>query len=517
MTALHLMRLTIEARSPISIGSGAEVTVDIPTLDGEKKTQVMEIMRDANGLPTVPGSSTQGVVRHLLNAEGEDADRILGREDRDGSGRAGKVSFSWGCVHGADDVAVTGLKNLNGTNDVFLKCLLQKTPLFRDRVALNAQHSVDGHKKFSRNAVPVGTRFSFQLEAWGGEEARENLLLIARMFAHPDFRLGGASGAGYGRVRLVRASHACPALDNPDSLRKLRGPLPIGPREENLFENVVLTPPESRATRLTLELDFADAVRVGAMTPPTGTAENELFRTLWVMREICFDPETGAEKTRFPLPGSGFRGPIAHRAAFYANKAENRMIDVDKMLAFNPIEQEEKLLAMSQRPEALLEFLGHAKEKPGDPHDGSASRLVVDDTCFTSGTDDGEQDLATRRFQHVSIDRFTGGARDQTGGLFNEEMLTRPHVQVVLHLHPPREPAREPGPDNADAPGGWDAVVSESFLRAVRDICTGRLPIGARSLGICTGTASFDGPGAEGWKKIAQGVGLPLQDGEARP
>jgi CRISPR/Cas system CMR subunit Cmr4 (Cas7 group RAMP superfamily) len=51
---LHLLRVTLEAKSPISVGGGDEQTI-FDTV----------ILRDAYGLPTVQGSSIAGVLRHL--------------------------------------------------------------------------------------------------------------------------------------------------------------------------------------------------------------------------------------------------------------------------------------------------------------------------------------------------------------------------------------------------------------------------------------------------------------------
>ena len=58
---LHLVRLSFEACSPLSIGSGE--SRDEPRKergsDVETKVSVSEIQRDANGLPTIPGAALQ--------------------------------------------------------------------------------------------------------------------------------------------------------------------------------------------------------------------------------------------------------------------------------------------------------------------------------------------------------------------------------------------------------------------------------------------------------------------------
>jgi len=498
---VHLLRLTIEAMSPISIGSGEDIPREIATQDGtdEKTAQVEALMRDANYLPTIPGGSVQGVCRHLYaRVYGEEKAReVFGFENPDGTGSPGRVRLFWGLVHDAQDRAATGLTDLTGTNDAFLELLLKDFPIFRDRVALNERLSVDDARKFGRGAVPVGTRFSFELEAMGGDETREMLLEIAALFAHPEFRIGGGASAGYGRIRLIRASHAAPV--DPIELRDIRRQRPDIALEKEL-QNDELNTPSSGGTRAVLTLKFPDGVRIGAHTPPDGTSQNEEFQTLWVQRELRFRPAgnggIGTIEDYYPLPGSGFRGVLAHRMAFHANKNADNTINVDEILNLSEEARKSKLAEMAARPASLDLFLGHAKEKLSDPRDGAASRLIVDDSAFFGCAE-------PEKFMHNSIDRFTGGVRDQTGALFCEEYLLSPTAQVCLTILPPTDICD-------DGVGGWPPSVADAFLLALRDILTGRLPIGGRSLGRCAGSVIWEGAESAAWEAAASKFGLPI-------
>jgi CRISPR/Cas system CSM-associated protein Csm3 (group 7 of RAMP superfamily) len=505
---LHILRLTLQAETPVSISSGDVVNLDIPTKDGKEKiaTDVMALMRDANNLPTVPGASAQGALRRLYEIEhGEDKTNTdLGCEGPDDKGNTGRISFSWGMVHGQGDAAITGLEGLHGTNDIFLAQLLKDAPLRRDHVALNAHHSVDDHKKFARAAVPVGARFSFELTAWGNDQTRKTLLGVARFSRHPQFRLGGASGRGYGRVKVVRASYDAPDLNNPKALRKLRGQ-PPSEALCDIMDDPDFAVPTSDATRATATLTFVNGVRIGGATPPAGTVENDKFETLWALREAQFDTASGEIKTSYPLPGSAFRGPLAHRMAYYANKAGGNALGKDKieeLLELSAEVRDARLKEMGDRPELLREFLGHTKTKRGSADKGLAAKLSIDDTVLTVSN---AQAVEGEIIQHTSIDRFTGGVRDLTGVLFSEELLTRPTAKIELTIAKPKN-------SSVGGIGGWDQMVTDCFLKALRDICQGRLPIGARSLGICAGTITWSGAESEAWEAAYDDLISPMED-----
>ena len=79
---LHLVRITLEAISPLSLGSGEIELVDRRRMEGREEKPSrgteMALVRDANGLPTIPGSALQGVLRHLHSTTyGEDLTKKL--------------------------------------------------------------------------------------------------------------------------------------------------------------------------------------------------------------------------------------------------------------------------------------------------------------------------------------------------------------------------------------------------------------------------------------------------------
>ena len=548
---LHLVRLSFEARSPLSIGSGERRRESREERGSGTETNisVLEIQRDANGLPTVPGAGLQGVLRQLA-AEvygNEFADEMFGREEVAGNGAAGRVLCGWACAQDADGVAVSGLRlpGLDVSKDAVLRTLTRPEPLWRDHVALNDRHSVDGRRKFARAAVPVGARFSVELSGWGDDAFRGELTKIVSLFRHPRLRLGAGSGRGYGRIHLLDASYEAPCLDDPAALRKLREQPPSESLPNDLLPELVSPQTDETDTVLTLGLHCTDLLRVGAAGPHAEYLTHDAQRArcvgtgrivdshelgpreqkgddaiLKLLREprIVWDANRGrtvepgedpatrpAEQLRFPIPGSSIRGPLAHRMLFHANRAAGRCIDADAWLAEKNEDEREalkrKYFGYAERCRDLEAFLGAAKESTetgeADAESGRAGRILFDDAeaCgveWIVGLD------------HVSIDRFTGGARD--GALFREEALLGGRIEATVTIRPPLEPVE----DGVPAVGGWPEATARAFLLAVRDLCRGRLVLGGRGHGECSGEARFAGRDADAWGRAAEDAGVPI-------
>ena len=546
---LHLVRLTFETCTPLSVGS-EEIRIETQGEAGApaEKVTISAIARDANGLPTVPGPGLRGALRALAVEAycPRFVNDIFGYEDSDGLGAAGRVVFGWSCVHDRSGEAVCGLL-LDGLNpqDQVLAVLARPEPLLRDHVALNDRHAVDGRRKFARAAAPVGTRFSVELSGWGDPSFRADLLKTAGLLAHPRLRLGGCGTRGYGRIRLIAASYAMPDLEDADALRALRSQPPSRALATEVLDE--LAPPEAPDTVVTLSLSCADLLRIGAGGPHAKSLTRDVHRArrvdsgarleaealgapaaagedtiLKLLREprIAWDggfgrvieitnevAEVPVEQLRFPVPGSAVRGPLAHRMLFHANRAGGRCIDAESWLAEQDearrAELEARFRGYAERDEDLAAFLGTAKaaaEPEGDGAAGRAARILFDDAEV--------RDVKwITALDHVSIDRFTGGARELTGALFREETLLGGRIEVRATIRPPL------GPSQADGNvGGWPEATAKAFVLALRDLCCGRIALGGRSHGVCTGSVAFEGAAAVAWRAMAARADLPLAE-----
>lgn len=551
---LHLIRLTLETESPLSIGSGRVVTRRRKETGSEEPAEhaADAIVRDANGLPTIPGPSYQGVLRRLARKAmgAARAEEIFGKGgDRPEDGQAGTVICGWGHVHDAEDAAANPMPGMARRDDPVLSFLGRDAPLWRDHVALGHRLSVEDRKKFARTAVPRGARFSLELGRYGTEDDT-TLIEVAALFRHPDFRLGSSRNRGYGRLRVIRASHVCVAPDAPERLRDLRATAPHVAFERDLMANPRFAAPAGDTTVLTLKLVADGFLRMGGATEETATLTGGTFgarsltdgatprwwedepprepreNMLQLLTEplISYPPPGSNGKAEvltarevmqsndpallsrlgFPVPGSQLRQPVAHRALFHWNRANGRCVDADAYASADAaarVRMEEALQTYARRSEDLAAFFGTAKGPTvnGTPTPGRAGRLLADDTHITARW--------AVALDHASIDRFTGGVRDRTGVLYAEEVLYGAELSVCFRIS--EGPATSP-----ESIGGWSPAVADAFLKAVRDLCTGQLLIGARSLGACTGAGSLSGAHAEAWGRRARDLGVPLADGE---
>ena len=446
---------------------------------------------------------------------------------------------------------MSGLRRagLDASNDDVLRVLKKPEPLWRDHVALNDRHSVDRRRKFARAAVPVGARFSVELSGWGDDTFRDDLIRIVSLLQHPRLRLGAGSGRGYGRIRLLAASHEAPCLDDAAALRELREQPPSACLSTDLLAELDSSAIDSPDTVLTLSLECTDLLRIGAAGPHAKHLTHEAQRArcaktgetvadrelgppeqeggnaiLMLLREprIVWDGNRGcpveidddpiahpAEQLRFPIPGSSIRGPLAHRMLFHANRAAGRCIDADAWVDESDAEKKalkNQYRGYAERSGDLECFLGAAKESTDtddpDAETGQACRVLFDD-AEALGVD------WIVGLDHVSIDRFTGGARDRA--LFREEALLGGRIEATVTIRPPLEQAKS----GARTIGGWPEPTANAFLLAVRDLCCGRLALGGRSLGECSGSARFAGKDADTWRGAAKRVGVPIEEAGA--
>lgn len=601
-----IARCTIEMATPLSLASGD--SFENPDLGGQKaKTANDEdgkdklkgarmltgLMRDANGLPMIPGASLRGVLRHLYREiyGDEETDPVFGHEDQDGEGARGRIVFGFGCIHGADDVAVTSLLPHDKLiKDPLLKALVETMPIRRDHVALNARHTVDGRKKFERIAVPAGARFSFELTMASDEKNlqtdQKTLKVLFGLMETSFFRLGGASARGYGRIKLLRAAIDAVALKDPAKLREIRKQAPseklpceIGKNEDVRHVAQIA----DKAVRMQLTLRPLHTFRIGTGRTPAvtinapGVVRTDGKRSSWIDESVSSqiastadNSQNGAESktpeiaavaresrvkpvansnhgareklqlatvrdyqfrngssdpldvSSIVIPGSAIRGPIVHRALFHWNARKGHCIDVSKLDAIDgspdivekikEFEEEANpsLKDWEQRPRELSSIFGAAKD-PGDkdlnPEQqlGRASRFLVADGELINP-------VGVQKFAHNSIDRFTGGARN--GALYTQEAVVcddQTSIVVDAVIRPPIKTQKANGAGAAaderqTADEQWPDGTRAALLNALYDLCSGRIAIGADSLGFCAGDIKWSGDGAEQWQEEWQAL-----------
>lgn len=460
---MTVLRVVLEAASPLSIASG-----------DSSLYQDVVLVRDANGLPVIPGTSLAGVLRALVaRTDTALADTLFGcsgpkPEDE----LASEIAVSNGCLHGRDGRPVDGMVDPAAlAQDPVLAFLSGVAPGLRDHVALSHRGVVDGRAKFDRAFVPAGARFSAELamrsEPGGDVDPVSTLEWLAELMGSPSFRLGGATRRGYGRMRVVEAQvaswnlatepgrtaqsaysdsglaehpAACsfrPAID-PDAAPRDHGLVAICLKLQTRDGSFLRT-----GAGPAIDIDRGGAGSSDADRDPDASPLAEPWIEHLDGDARVHVPGADAAQIRFVLPGSGIKGALAHRTAFECRKA---MTD----------------WTGETLPAGWTELFGAVTDNADGRETGRAGAVFVDDAVITLSRDQLKDHLV--RLDHVSIDRFTQGARD--GLLFNETALFDVAVDVTIGIDEDRA---------ASVPG----ELRQAFARAVDALAGGALAIGA--------------------------------------
>jgi CRISPR/Cas system CSM-associated protein Csm3 (group 7 of RAMP superfamily) len=304
--------------------------------------------------------------------------------------------------------------------------------------------------------------------------------------------LGGATGRGYGAIKIARAATWSADIKETDAgtLRRVREsafsehPAPYVP-----YEDYKLKKSSSRYwLEASLELKPLDVWRIGRGASDTsrtvgkriaGPDDSDALRDkapdAVPLREAEIVWKEGkprdsatvrdAKDSGYIVPGASIKGVLAHRTLFHFNCLNKRWANSGEAEKYRTL------------PPDLLKIFGTLRSGTGDADDGNAGRLFIDDTVVELAH------TSAVAFDHNSIDRFTGGVRNRI--LFSEEAVSGGKIALAIRLLPAR---------NGDA---YCPKAIEALRAAVDDLCQGRLALGAKSLGYCTATlAEWKGTGA---------------------
>lgn len=477
---MHVARVVLEAVTPLSIGTGSP--------DGVFDSA---LVRDANGLPALPATSVAGVLRSLwTHLYGPDSARRMFGFQSKSAGSSSLVQLGWGCLLGSDGRAAAGLllgkeaERLH--NDPLFSDVLSQSrmPVHRNRVRLTHRGAAADAGKFDRSVLPAGHRFAIEIRLQAeAESADASFRDLLALFSHPGFRLGGGSRAGLGGMRCVTMRTACFDLRNPAEARAL-GALGADPSLTTGMKPAQPGPVDCRGwIEASLELRAHGLWRIGQgdlSIHPAGDADKAPDLLPVTERRVEWVNGVGRlrDHREVLIPGSSIKGVLAHRMTFHARRfaghwapAAGAAHDMDP-------------------PPEVLSLFGAVKDKVHDGAEagGWAGCLLIEDTYLKPSQ--------PVRLMHNSIDRFTGGVREHM--LFEEECLVNGQICVRVAVDLGRL-ARG---------ANWHGVsieqIQRSFVAAVRDLCEGRLALGAKST---TGLGVFRGepPAAlrEPWPQTA--------------
>ena len=445
----YVARATIEFETPFIIGGGSD---DIFFDD--------VFVADANGLPALPGSSLAGILRHAWaeagNGNGND---LFGFQEGD-EGHGSRLSISWGYIHDSTNRPVEGIILDRKTVDEDVVLREAKLLTARDHVRISHKGTAADGGKFDERSVSAGHRFSFELLLEGSEgdqDAWSRLLGLLRTAA---IRIGGKTRRGYGQFRVITLAAKCFNLATEDGFRDF-STLPVTLTKKSSLVDVLdkIANPEADAVTATLILKPEAFWMIG------GGFDGEVdMAPLKANRIVWKDGRGSMEPNRVIVPGSAVKGSIAHRVAFHYNRLSG-------VFAGEGVKPEAHT---GENNPAVSTLFGCVKKDGG----GQRGRVIISDIFVERP---GEQKI----LNHVSIDRFTGGARVLEGALFNE----KPYYGgdgFTLNV------------TVSEAGMIGDARVRQALGAALRDLAEGSLAVGG---GAGRGNGYFRADGGVRWNE----------------
>lgn len=396
MKTRHIAHITVEADTPLKVGSNASDFL-----------QDSPIQRDFNGLPMILGTSIAGVLRKDFDEK--------------------KVVDIFGEENGSKVIFSNALLCINAKDEVCEELLPKKTPFLqlfdtlpiREHTAITEKGVAKEHAKFDEEVLYKGTRFKFSIEVLEDEESFKEILAL---LSSASFRLGGGSTKGFGKLNILEIKRESFEIgsyeDYSSSLNyRLKNSYSIEKRDSKTYTNY------------TLNITPEDFFIFGS-----GFGDKDADATPVYEYVIDYDNENLGKK-QILIPASSIKGALAHRVTFHYNS-----------LVGNTIEAKNGL-------NSLEAIFGSAKDSKDKTKQGSKGKLILSD-CFQKETKE------TKTFDHVSIDRFTGGAID--GALFQEKTIAQKdmwEIEILLDKNVQEE-------------------ALKAFEKALIDITTGMLPLG---------------------------------------
>ena len=426
MTTIHthryIARFIIEAETPFFVGSG-EASLLKDAL----------VFKDVNGFPMIPGTSLAGVLRHAFDNENKNVQwkSIFG--DNDTKGAASRLKVSSALMMLNETKCSEGILDDNELDE---KTLARYTNLpSRQHVRINDK-GVATNGLFDNEIVYKGTRFIFELELRGTQNDTEKWAELLNYIQNPTFRLGSGTRNGYGSLKVISNFNRVFDLTEEIGLNTY---LDFNPslnaslkwKQVGQFSKV-----HDSYVHYELHIKpdsfFIFSEGFGDDDVNNKPLEEEIVR--YNSNRIEFIPNNTV------IPASSIKGAIAHRVAFYYNKLNNQFAENGKIGSDNNAVFE------------LFGDMGGSKNRSA-----KAGNVFLNDQYFTD-----VEILNDKIFNHVAIDRFTGGAMQ--GALFSEKVSNLLADSISLSIYVKKE-------DYSDK-------VIDAFEETLKDICNGLLPLG---------------------------------------
>lgn len=454
----YLAYFIIEAETPIAVGSG-EKDMETDSL----------VALDVNGLPYLPGTTIAGVVRSMFDAV--DNDPLWGyQEKKDGHGS--EIIFSEGRILNSKGEVMDGLRDNSVFDDDILKHYAY-LPI-RQHVRISSKGVADNAGKFDEQVVYAGTRFCFELEMVSDGENKDKFDELINAVRMETFRLGGGSRKGFGKIKVVSVKTADIDLRNreqADRYLKKSSNLEDCDKWWNGWTNQGETDTIATDKYVTyhIELRPQDFIFFGSgLADEDGNADMTTVKAKRIHwdSDTCGRMQEDKEKKKnkedlILIPASSLKGALRHRVAYNFNKIKEYYADTT---ALDPAHYD------ASKNDAVRALFGYADQNEKVQQRGKVlfADIIVD-------PEKQKMKAQPHLFNHVAIDRFTGGTIN--GALFTEQADYVARQTYETDILVSKEALTVPN-------------IKAAWEKTLNDLCNGLLPLGGstnRGHGIFTG------------------------------
>ena len=384
----------------------AHITIqaDTPLKVGSNATDFLQdapVQKDWNNLPMILGTSLAGILRKEFKED--EANNIFGKDE-------------------GSRIIISNALLLGKNKKVSEQLLLEKSDFLSkfDNLPIR-DHTVISNKgvsdnKFDEEVVYKGTRFKFSIELLEDKNIFNTLLEKIQLNS---LRIGGGSSKGFGKLKVISIKTQTFTQEDYHTYTSS-----LNHKLENLQELNVSN--DKRYTKYTLKIKPDDFFLFGS---GFGDKQADMIPVY----EQIIDYKIGSlSEDMILIPASSIKGAISHRTTYHYN-LQNKLF-----------------IGNSEAKESIKEIFGEAKHS--DKKLGQKGKILISD-CFKPKAQE-------KVFDHVAIDRFTGGAID--GALFQEKTIADDReysIEILLEKD-------------------IDEVYIKAFEKTLDDICSGMLPLG---------------------------------------
>ena len=442
-THRFIARFTIEAETPLFVGSGESSLLKDAL-----------VQKDVNGFPMILGTSLTGVLRHSFSNK-DWCSRIFGDDAIKKDGAASLLKVSSACMMLNETKVSEGiLENI----EPIVTARFNNLPS-RQHVRITEKGVAEKNGLFDNEVVYKGVRFVFEMELKGTADDNDIWASLIEQVQRPTFRIGSGTRNGYGSLKVIGLFNKTYNLEIEEEFKEylnfspsFNASLPfieIGLKQENKAPDGYLH------YRLNLVPDsfFVFSEGFGDDDVDNKPLEEEV---------VVYRNNTQEFEKQTVIPASSIKGAIAHRTAFHCNKKQELYSDEGKG-------------TIGSNNRAVATLFGKAGKDIAEPQAGN---VFINDWYYS------EEEIANNKiFNHVAIDRFTGGAIN--GALFSEKVsnLLGNGFCFDVYVKELKEALD-------------DEIITESLEEALKDIAKGLLPLGGMTTkghGVFTGIVLKNG------------------------